>query len=234
MAAFPVTRPSLLEALADAQPAARERAHDTIADVYRAPLVHLATRRWPMQRADAEDLAHDFLLHAMERAWFARFDPARGRFRTFVRTCFVAFAATQFESAQRLKRGGAAVHMPLDDMLLPADGDDADAGAFDREWARSVLSHALHLLQVDCVARQREMTYAVFIAHDVDGAGREHPPSYASLAAQHGIPVTQVTNYLNWARRRLRQHVLDTLRALTATDAEYRAEARALLGVEVP
>lgn len=232
MPPFPVTRPSLLEALADQQPAARERAHGTIADVYREPLVHSAMHRWQQQRADAEDLAHDFLLHAFEREWFARFEPARGRFRAFVRTCFTAYAATRFESAQRLKRGGSAVHVALDE--LPLAADDGHAAMFDREWARSVLAHALSLLQAECVARRRELTYAVFLAHDVDGAAREQPPTYAAVAAQHGTSVSQVTNYLNWARRRLRQHVLDTLRSLTATDDEYRAEARALLGVEVP
>jgi hypothetical protein len=45
------------------------------------------------------------------------------------------------------------------------------------------------------------------------------------------IPVTQVTNYLAWARRRLRAHVLDVLRAQCGSEDEFREEARALLGV---
>jgi hypothetical protein len=44
------------------------------------------------------------------------------------------------------------------------------------------------------------------------------------------VPVTQVANYLHWARTRFRGHVLATLRALTGSDAEFREEARALLG----
>jgi hypothetical protein len=74
----------------------------------------------------------------------------------------------------------------------------------------------------------------VFVAHDIDGAERQTPPTYASLASEFGLPVTQVTNYLNWARRRFREHVLETLRSLTTSDAEFRAEARALLGVDIP
>jgi hypothetical protein len=42
--------------------------------------------------------------------------------------------------------------------------------------------------------------------------------------------VTQVANYLHWARGHFRGHVLDTLRALTASDEEFRDEARSLLG----
>jgi hypothetical protein len=46
--------------------------------------------------------------------------------------------------------------------------------------------------------------------------------------------VSQVTNHLHWARRELRREVLETLRETTASEEEYRAEARALLGVEAP
>jgi hypothetical protein len=48
------------------------------------------------------------------------------------------------------------------------------------------------------------------------------------------FPETQITNYLAFARRRLRHHVLETLATLTATDDELAAEAREILGVEIP
>jgi len=41
-----------------------------------------------------------------------------------------------------------------------------------------------------------------------------------------------VTNYLAGARREFRRIVLDKLRELTATDDEFRREARMLLGVD--
>jgi hypothetical protein len=79
-----------------------------------------------------------------------------------------------------------------------------------------------------CEAAGRQSTYDVFVAHDVDGA--EDPPRYADIAARFGIPMTQVANYLHWGRSRFRVQVLDTLRALTGSDAEFREEARSLLG----
>jgi hypothetical protein len=48
------------------------------------------------------------------------------------------------------------------------------------------------------------------------------------------VPVTTVTNHLALARRELRRIVLDTLRELTASDAEFRREARQLLGLDLP
>ncbi|HEY7924248.1 MAG TPA: hypothetical protein VII62_13770, partial [Vicinamibacteria bacterium] len=57
-------------------------------------------------------------------------------------------------------------------------------------------------------------------------------PDYATLAREFALPVTQVTNHLAWARRELRRLVLERLRELTASEDEYRAEARGLLGEE--
>jgi hypothetical protein len=44
--------------------------------------------------------------------------------------------------------------------------------------------------------------------------------------------VTDVTNYLAFARREFRRCVLDQLRAMTGSEEEFNREAHALLGVE--
>ena len=70
--------------------------------------------------------------------------------------------------------------------------------------------------------------YQVFQSYDLEPAGR----SYADIAADLEIPVTQVTNYLHSARRRFKELVLQDLRALTDGEDEYRANVRELLGVD--
>ena len=47
------------------------------------------------------------------------------------------------------------------------------------------------------------------------------------------MTTADVTNYLAAARRKFRELVLAGLRDLTATEEEFRAEARALLGVKL-
>ena len=54
------------------------------------------------------------------------------------------------------------------------------------------------------------------------------------LAEQSGMPVTQITNHLAALRRAFRAAVLEQLRELTASDEEFRAEARDLFGAEIP
>ncbi|MEP7347267.1 MAG: hypothetical protein ABI877_18495 [Gemmatimonadaceae bacterium] len=240
MSVFPDTRLSVVAGLSSDDPGTRSRAMEIVARAYRAPIIAVLQHRWSLDTPDAEDLAHDFFVHAFSKEWLQRFDASRGRFRTFLRSCLSAYASTAHEAAHRLKRGGGSLHLSLDDDNVAATSPEVDA-IFDREWVRSVLTLSLESFRRECEGDDTEdekregraVTYAVFVARDVDGADLEVPPSYSELAERFAVLPTQVTNYLNWARRRFRVHVLETLRALTASDDEFRAEARALLGVEV-
>lgn len=232
MSAFPVTQHSLVEALRSDNRVVRERAMALAVQVYRAPIVAVAAHRWNLQPADAEDLAHDFLMQALAKNWFARYDATRGKFRTFLRACLVAFAATRAEAAGRQKRGGHRVHVSLDAIDVASPDAELDA-LFDREWVRSVFTASLEALRTECTGANRAVTFAVFVAHDIDGAEAMTPPTYATTAHRFDLPATQVANYLHWARQRFRHHVLNTLRALTTSDAEFRDEAKALLGVNL-
>jgi hypothetical protein len=78
------------------------------------------------------------------------------------------------------------------------------------------------------------VAFTLFERYDLQGADDPDRPSYAQLAGDTGLPVTQVTNHLHWARREFRAAVLVTLCEITASEAEFRAEARALLGVDPP
>ena len=245
-ARLPETRDTLVAALASDAEADRDRALDLIARAYRDPVVAILAIRWSLAREDAEDLAQDFFAKAVEKEWFHRYDPARGRFRPFLRACLDDFARASFRDAARAKRGGGVEHVALDDAFdagsgsLPGEGPGALASPgeidrlFEREWARSVLSIASELLRADCDASGKSVAWKLYERYDLTDAPDDARPTYAALGAEFGEPVTQVTNHLAWARRRMREHVLATVRALTGDDAEYRDEVRALIGTDEP
>ncbi|MCM2316671.1 MAG: hypothetical protein NDJ92_16105, partial [Thermoanaerobaculia bacterium] len=72
--------------------------------------------------------------------------------------------------------------------------------------------------------------FRVFEAFDLEDG--ETRPTYRSLAAALESTETKVTNDLAAARRRFRAIVLETLREMTGSEAEFRLEARAVLGIE--
>ncbi len=250
-ARLPETRDTLVAALASTDAADRERALDLVARAYREPVVGILGLRWGLAREDAEDLAQEFFAAAIAKDWFHRYEPARGRFRGFLRGCLDDFARSALRDARRLKRGGGAMHLALDAAVGPggttgtapgrAGGTDAalatpaDADRlFDREFARSVLALAVEALRAECEARGKRTAWALYARYDLTDAPDDARPTYGALAAEFGEPVTQVTNHLAWARRRMREQVLATIRMLTGSEAEYRDEVRAVLGVEAP
>jgi RNA polymerase sigma factor (sigma-70 family) len=234
---FPATRHSVVAAFRSADAAVRDRAFDALARAYWRPVHEYLRLRLGLAAQEAEDLTQGFFADALEHGRLAGFDPARARFRTFLRTCVDGFAANQRRAARRLKRGGDRRHLSLDDadeagrpLEVPA-GVDLDA-CFHREWVRSVFTLAVDALRRECAAAGRDVHFALFERYDLQGTDDGRPPTYQELAREFSLPVTQVTNHLAAARREFRRLALDTLREQTASEDEFRAEARELFGVD--
>jgi len=94
---------------------------------------------------------------------------------------------------------------------------------------RALFDAAIGDLKVRCAAEESSSTSNSSASATSKRRGRR-APSYGELAKESCLPVTQVTNLLAWARRALREAVLARLRALCASEQEFRDEARALLG----
>jgi RNA polymerase sigma factor (sigma-70 family) len=242
--AFPLTRGSLLAAVGGGDEVTRQRAWDELLRSYWKPVHRYLRLRWRASNEEAEDWTQEFLARAVERGTFATFDPAQARFRTFLRVCLDRWVANRLEASSRLKRGGGERPLSLDasplaERAAAADGDPEEL--FHREWLRGVLETALAALRASCATPEREVRWRLFARYDLGegGEGGAEPdrgarPSYAELATEHALPVTQVTNHLAWARRELRRLVLDELGRHTTSEREQREEARRLFGVEPP
>jgi RNA polymerase sigma-70 factor (ECF subfamily) len=235
---FPATRHSILEHLAGDDEELRGRARATIAASYWNPLYKYLRMRWKLAREDAEDLVQGFLVTAFEKGWLDRFDSRRARFRTFVRVCADRYVGHWSESGHRDKRGGGTTHLSLDfaaaegelEHLAAAVIDDPDE-LFRREFVRALFTRALAQVRHELESSGRLRQFELFERYDL---ADDDTVSYAALAAELGMTVTQVTNHLHAVRRRFRELVLAELRMLSAGEDEFRAEARDILGIEDP
>jgi RNA polymerase sigma factor (sigma-70 family) len=238
-ARFPLTRRSVLLAACDADPVVRRQAWETLVESYWRPVYKVLRARWRLPREDAEDLTQEFFATALSKGTFEKYDPAKARFRTYLRTCLDGFAANEHKAARRLKRGGGHEPLSLDFEGAEAElhrygaGEGLDAEEyFHREWVRSLFGLAVEDLRQWCTRSGKEVHFRLFERYDLEGSDAEDRPTYAELAAEHGLPVTQVTNYLAAVRRELRRLVLERLRELTGSEEEFRSEARLVLGVD--
>ena len=237
---FPATNLSIVQAVAASDEAVRRRAFGALVEVYWKPVYFHLRRRWQVEVESAEDLTQEFFAAAMSRGFFDGFDPARARFRTFLKSCLDHFAANARRAERRLKRGGDQAMLPLDfvgaerEFLRAGQVTEGDPEAgFHREWVRALFTVAVESLRSEAEQGGHMVRFQIFERYDlapVDGGARA---SYPELAAEYGLPVTQVTNHLAWARREFRRLILERLRELSASEAEFRSEARELLGVEL-
>jgi RNA polymerase sigma factor (sigma-70 family) len=236
---FPATRWSVIDAARSQDPGERERALETLFAAYWKPVYKYVRVRWNRPAEDAQDLTQGFFAELLERELLAKYDPGKSRLRTYLRVCADSFVMNQDKAAQRQKRGGNVLHVALDFEAAEGElrGTVLDARAipgsasleefFEKEWVRSLFTLALEDLRELCEERGRERTFHLFEEYDLDG---DENVSYDALARKHGIPASDVTNALAWARREFRRIALERLREICGSDDEFQLEARAVFG----
>jgi RNA polymerase sigma-70 factor (ECF subfamily) len=230
---FPTTHRSLVVALASGAPEERARAFETLLAVYWRPVYKYLRVRWTRTREEAEDLTQGFFVRAFEKESLASYDAGRASFRAFLRTLLDRYASNERKAALRQKRGGGGKHLDFEaaeqEIGREASGAANPEEYFHQEWVRSVFALAVDRLRESCEGKGRGKHFSLFEAYDLDDDDRA---SYADLAKRFGLSESAVTNHLASVRREFREIVLETLREATATESEFRTEARALLGVE--
>jgi RNA polymerase sigma factor (sigma-70 family) len=216
-----------------ADPRERSWAVEAVASAYWRPVYTYLRLRWKVDAERARDLTQEFFVRLLEKGFLAAYDVDKGRLRTFLRTCADRLVLNQWRDADRLKRGGGAVHVELDfseaEQHLAAANSESPEDYFEKEWVRTLFALALERLRRQCQSAGKTKHFDLFERYDL----AESPAaSYAELAREFSLASTDVTNYLAFARREFRRCVLDQLREMTGSEDEFRREARAVLGVE--
>src|SRR5229473_4834961 len=236
---FPPTRRSVIEAVRSIDVEERERALQGLCAAYWKPVYKYVRWRWNRPADVAQDLTQGFFMGLLERELLEKFDAKKSRLRTYLRVCVDSFVSNEDKAGRRQKRGGNELHVALDfaaaeeelgatvmdPALIPSP--ESLEEFFEKEWVRSLFALAVEDLRELCVARERERTFRLFESYDLDG---NEKLSYEQLSKEFGIPVTDVTNVLAWARREFRRIALERLRELCATEEEFQREARAVFG----
>jgi RNA polymerase sigma-70 factor (ECF subfamily) len=233
---FPSTNYSAIVAARSDDESIRRRAFDTILTSYWKPAYKYIRLKWQIDNEDAKDLTQGFFATAFEKDYFATYDVAKASFQTFLRTCLDGFVANERKAGRRLKRGGDRYHYQLD--FLSAEDELASQASthlspedyFHREWVRWMFTLAVETLRQRCDETGRSIHFQLFERYDLRD---DSQVSYALLAKEFGLDSATVNNYLAATRRDFRRSVLEKLREITATEEEFRNEARSLLGIDV-
>jgi RNA polymerase sigma factor (sigma-70 family) len=234
---FPTTRRSAILAVRSEDAAERRHAFDLIVSAYWKPVYKYIRIQWRKSNEDAKDLTQGFFTRMLEKEILQNYDPARAKFRTYLRTCLDGYLSNEQKAAGRQKRGGEAVIVPLDYESAEGElrhteiaGGQSVEEYFEKEWIRSFFELSLQSLKRECEAKEKDIYFRIFERYHMEG---EDKLTYDQIASEFGISVSNVTNYLAYVRREFRRIILEKLKELTVSDEEFFREAKLLIGVDL-
>jgi RNA polymerase sigma-70 factor (ECF subfamily) len=213
-----------------------DRALEELCRTYWYPL-YAYVRRRGHSPPDAQDLTQEFFARLLAKQWIANADREKGRFRTFLLTAMSRFLANEWDRAGTQKRGGRAVHLPLDTAIAETryEADAALAVApdrlYDRHWAMTLLDRALTRLRTEQERAGRGTEFAVLSGFLTAEKGSI---PYAEAAAQLGTSEPTARQAVHRLRRRFREmfrrEITQTVAAPEEVDEEIRHLLAALSG----
>lgn len=217
-------------------------ANDPVSPDSRVALERLCQDYWPplfafalrqgRDRHTAEDLTQAFFSHFIERGYMRAADRTRGKFRTFLLTCFEHFLIHDWGKNRAAKRGGQFTLLSWDehrDALESRAASSTDSPPeryYDREWALAVMERALAKLQDEFAASRRERHFAVlgrFLSNEAE------PGEYAAAGEQLGLADRAVKLAVHRMRRRYGRLMREEIRETVADESDVEDEMRYLV-----
>lgn len=209
-----------------------ERDLDALTRAYAAPIEAWLARRFRCRDDEARELLQDAFAWLLETRLLDKADPTRGRFRGFLKTSLANFAIERQRRSTAARRGGGAAHESTDvvDELLDPNAKTPEQ-VLDDAWRRDLVAKAQARLQHDLENSGRAVHWALFRDwYLTDDAAVDH----ATLAERHGITRTDVSNWLDFAKRRFRTLLREIVADTVTTPDELADELRWLFGDATP
>ena len=183
----------------------------------------------------AEDLTQGFFEKLLAKNYLSSVDRDKGKFRTFLLTAVTAFAANEWDRAQRQKRGGGVTFVSLQ----PGEAEDrcpvepatdlTPDRLFERRWAETVLEHVMERLAQEYAAAGYQQRFEVLKVFLVDARGAI---PFGDAARQVGLSEAAVKSFVHRLRNRyreiLREEIAETVDDPREIDGEIRHMLTAL------
>lgn len=197
------------------------------------PPLYNYVRRQGYGPEDAQDLTQSFFAKSLEKNFWGRADPQKGRFRSFVLTALRQFLADQRDRARTAKRGGGIPLVSMDERsgeehLQGVDQSLSGEQQFDRQWASTVLEQARARLRQECMASGK---LAFYERVNLLGDEKERSVSYVEIGQQLGMSVSAIKSAVSRLRVRYGELVREEVAHTVSSPAEVNAEIGYLLSV---
>src|SRR6185436_10616777 len=166
-------------------PAARER----FLTLYWRPVYKFVRTAGGASIEDAKDLTQEFFGYFLEGNLLGKYREEKGRFRSFLKGVLRRFLSESRRDGAAQKRGGGKTIVSLDvSEIETAAPEGTPEEAFDRQWARDVLTESLADLRAALAAEGKTDCLRVYEAYELSPQG----PSYGELGRSMSLTEHQV------------------------------------------
>src|SRR5262245_13864381 len=229
---FPETTLGFAGGLRNPATADYTRSLETLCSRYWKPVYSYIRIAWAKSNEDAKDVTQAFFAWLLEEDALRKYDPARGGFRAYLKVLLRRFVGHAERDLHRLKRGGGARVFSLDGDApeLPElqTGNVDPEKVFERVWLEELVHQSIGRVRERFAGTGREERFRVYEAFALGADGAR--PSYAELAARHGMTVGEVEKALFLVREEIRQEMRAALARSAGSDRELEDEWKRLLG----
>ncbi len=173
---------------------------------------------------EAEDLTQSFFAHLLSQRLHQLADPAKGSFRTFLLSALKHFVISERRRATAEKRGGGALHVQLESVAEPL-GDQTPEMSFEREWAQTIVAHALNQLQGEAREAGKHTLFDAlreFLFESPNG------DDYSRVSQQFGLSRNTVAVAVHRLRHRLQMLVTAQVSQTLSDPAQVPAEVETI------
>lgn len=179
---------------------------------------------------EAEDLTQDFFLSLIERERLRGIERGGGRFRSFLLKALQNFLANAWDHSSARKRGGGVPAIPLDEVaaesrFLADPSSVAPEANFERNWAFTIIEHAMQNLDLELRAAGKEKLLQQLRPH-LQGDRNGRP--YAEIATELGLSEGAIKVTVHRLRQRFRELLRAEVARTVGTEAEIADELRHL------
>jgi DNA-directed RNA polymerase specialized sigma24 family protein len=210
------------------------RALSELCRIYWRP-IFLFLRRQGSNPDDAQDLTQGFFAHLIESRAYARADPDKGRFRSFLLGALKHLAHARAHDRTQ-KRGGGMILAQLDTTAI-AEADARAVGSqawsaervYEREWAETLLRQAFDRLAEECALAGKDELFKQLNSHL--SVTTEGAVPYEEMSRQLGRPITTPRSDVARLRSRYRAILREEVGGIVAEASEIDAELRHLCEV---
>ncbi|MCI0538866.1 MAG: sigma-70 family RNA polymerase sigma factor [Verrucomicrobiales bacterium] len=231
---FTTTHWSLVLAAGDSQAPSADDALEQLCRTYWQP-VYAFVRRTVSNPEDARDLTQSFFPDLLGDRAFARADPEKGRFRSFLLGALKHFLADEYDKAKARKRGGHVEFVAFDTEVAESRYGAEPSSAippeahFDCGWALAVLDRALARLREEFELSGRAVLFDGLKGFLTGGKPTaNYSEAATSLRISEGAAKMTVTRMRQRFRAIVRQEIAQTVTTPDQLEAELRAFVEAL------